>query len=53
MSINLFYGRYFAKQKASSTTMDILKDTLKTPYKQYTIGNVEIQYLENLPTLPM
>ena len=28
--------------------MDILKDTLKTPYKQYTIGNVEIQYLEKL-----
>ena len=32
--------------------MDILKDTLKTPYKQYTIGNVEIQYLEKITDKP-
>ena len=35
-------------RKQVPLTMDILKDTLKTPYKQYTIGNVEIQYLEKL-----
>ena len=35
-------------RKQVPLTMDILKDTLKTPYKQYTIGKVEIQYLEKL-----
>ena len=40
-------------RKQVPLTMDILKDTLKTPYKQYTIGNVEIQYLEKKPTQPM
>ncbi len=48
-----FYRRRFAKQKQVPLTMDILKDTGKTPYKQYTIGDVEIQYLENLLTQPM
>ena len=40
-------------RKQVPLTMDILKDTLKTPYKQYTIGNVEIQYLEKLTDKPM
>ena len=39
-------------RKQVPLTMDILKDTLKTPYKQYTIGNVEIQYLEKITDKP-
>ena len=46
---NLFYVvELLQSRKQVPLTMDILKDTLKTPYKQYTIGNVEIQYLEKL-----
>lgn len=39
-------------RKQVPITMDILKDSVKTPYKQYTIGDVEIQYLEKITDKP-
>lgn len=39
-------------KKQVPLTMDILKDSIKTSYKQYTIGDVEIQYLEKITDKP-
>mgnify|MGYP000243364547 CR=1 FL=1 len=39
-------------RKKVPLTMDILKDSIKTPYKQYTIGDIEIQYLEKITDKP-
>ena len=39
-------------RKQVPLTMDIKKDSTKTPYRLYKIGNVEIQYLEKITDKP-
>lgn len=39
-------------RKQVPLTIDILKDSIKTPYKQYTIGDIEIQYLDKITGKP-
>lgn len=39
-------------RKQVPLTIDILKRSIKTPYKQYTIGDIEIQYLDKITGKP-
>lgn len=39
-------------KKKVPLTLEVFKDSLQTPYKQYTVGDIEIQYLENITDRP-
>lgn len=39
-------------RKKVPVTMEILKDSIKTPYKLYTIGDVDVEYLEKITDKP-
>lgn len=47
-----FTADTLTSRKQVPLTLGILKDSLKTPYKQYTIGNIEVQYLEKITDTP-
>lgn len=50
--IKAFLADTLKSKKQVPLTLEILKDSLKTPYKQYTIGDVEVQYLEKITDKP-
>lgn len=47
-----FTADTLSSRKQVPLTLSILKDSLNTPYKQYTIGDIEVQYLENITDQP-
>lgn len=50
--IKAFLADTLKSTKKVPLTLEIIKDSLKTPYKQYTIGDVEIQYVEKITDKP-